>query len=167
MWKWNNISNRIYNGKLVFEGEYLNSKRNGKGKEYYDNGNLKFEGEYLIDYKIKGKCYIDQKLEFEGEFRYDRKWNGKGYDENGNITYELKDGNGKVKEYNDDGYLVFEGEYLNGQRNGKGKEYNDKGIINYYGEYLDGQRWNGLGINRYDYITDILEYINGSKNIVY
>ena len=27
-----------YNGVLIFEGEYLNGKRNGKGKEFYDNG---------------------------------------------------------------------------------------------------------------------------------
>ena len=33
-------------GRLIFEGEYLNGKRNGKGKKYYD-GNLKFEGEYV------------------------------------------------------------------------------------------------------------------------
>ena len=32
---------------MVFEGEYLNGKKNGKGKEYYYNGNLKFEGKYL------------------------------------------------------------------------------------------------------------------------
>ena len=35
-----------YNGKLEFEGEYLNGERNGEGKEYYDNGKLEFEGEY-------------------------------------------------------------------------------------------------------------------------
>ena len=35
------------NGKLKFEGEYLNGERNGKGKEYYWNGKLEFEGEYL------------------------------------------------------------------------------------------------------------------------
>ena len=35
-----------YYSKLLFEGEYLNGKRNGKGKEYY-NGNLEYEGEYL------------------------------------------------------------------------------------------------------------------------
>ena len=29
---------------LIFEGEYLNNKRYGKGKEY-NNGKLKFEGE--------------------------------------------------------------------------------------------------------------------------
>ena len=36
-----------YNCDLLFEGEYLNGKRNGKGKEYFYNGKLKFEGEYL------------------------------------------------------------------------------------------------------------------------
>ena len=32
-----------------------------------------------------------------------KKWNGKGYDENGNVIYELINGNGKVKEYNEYG----------------------------------------------------------------
>jgi hypothetical protein len=36
------ISNYYY---FVYEGEYLNYKRNGKGKEYFPNGNVKFEGE--------------------------------------------------------------------------------------------------------------------------
>ena len=35
-----------YYDELVFEGEYLNGKRNGKGKEYVYN-ELVFEGEYL------------------------------------------------------------------------------------------------------------------------
>ena len=39
---------------LISEGEYLNGKRNGKGKEYYDNGDLKFEGEYLNGVQING-----------------------------------------------------------------------------------------------------------------
>ena len=35
-------------GKLIFEGEYLNGKRwNGKIKEYDYDGELIFEGEYL------------------------------------------------------------------------------------------------------------------------
>ena len=63
-------------------------------------------------------------MEYEGEFLYHKKWNGKGYDENGNILYELINGTGKVKEYNVyTGKLQFEGEYLNGKRNGHGKEY--------------------------------------------
>ena len=35
------------NGKLKYAGEYLNGKRNGKGKEYNYDGKLEFEGEYL------------------------------------------------------------------------------------------------------------------------
>ena len=34
-------------GRLKFEGEYLNGKKNGKGKEYDEDGILIFEGEYL------------------------------------------------------------------------------------------------------------------------
>ena len=78
-------------------------------------------------------------MEFEGEFRYNKKWNGKGYDENDNIIYELINGNGKVKEYNDYGNLVFEGEYLNGKRNGKGKEY-FYGKLIFEGEYINGKK---------------------------
>ena len=48
---------------------------------------------------MKGKCYINKRLEYEGEFLYIRKCNGKGYDEQGNIIYELINGTGKVKEY--------------------------------------------------------------------
>ena len=47
---------------------------------------------------------------------------------------------GKGKEYNYDGELMFEGEYLNGERNGKGKEYYD-GLLIFDGEYLNGKRY--------------------------
>ena len=85
-------------GQLIFEGKYVNDKRNGKGKEYYKK-ELIFEGEYLYDSRLKGKYYVNKKLEYEGDFLYNKKWNGKGYDEKHNIIYELKNGNGKVKEY--------------------------------------------------------------------
>ena len=148
--------------KLIFKGEYKNGKLNGKAKEYYINGklkaeieylngekikeklydndnNIKFEGEYLYGSKLKGKEYINGILEYEGEYLLDKKWNGKGYDKNGNIIYELINGNGKVKEYDNYGHLIFEGEYLNGKRNGKGKEYKD-GKIEFEGEYENGRR---------------------------
>ena len=44
-----------YNGNLKFEGEYLNGKRSGKGKEYDSNGKLKYEGEYLNGKKMEWK----------------------------------------------------------------------------------------------------------------
>ena len=74
-----------YNGKLEFEGEYLNGKRNGKGKEYYMNSKLKFEGEYLNGDRLTGKIYdlktnnyydLDGGIKFEGEYLNDKIWNG-------------------------------------------------------------------------------------------
>ena len=152
-------------GQLIFEGEYLDGILTGKVKEYY-KGEIKFEGEYLYGHKRKGKEYIKGKLEYEGEYLFDRKWNGKGYDKNGNIIYEVINGNGTVKEYKeyDEGdILVFEGEYLNGKRNGKGKEYDYKGRVMFEGEYLNGKRWNGKGLE-YNFVTgyhDNIKYLNG------
>ena len=110
-----------------------------KEKKYNSYGLLAFEGEYLYNWKYKGKSYKKGILEYEGEFLFDKKWDGKGYDELGNIIYELKNGDGNVKEYNNDGELVFEGEYLDGKRYGKGREYNKDKLI-FEGKYLDGKR---------------------------
>ena len=52
--------------------------------------------------------------------------------------------NGKGKEYDNRGLLIFEGEYINGTRNGKGKEYFDNGKLKFEGEYHYGLR-NGKG----------------------
>ena len=44
--------------KEEFKGEYLNGKRNGKGKEYDKFGKLIFEGEYINGERNgKGKEY--------------------------------------------------------------------------------------------------------------
>ena len=177
----NNIIYELKNGKgliiefedneLVFKGEYLNGKRNGKGKEYsllgilrfdchylkgekfkgktYFKNKLVFEGEYLYSCMRKGKYYKNGKLEFEGEFRCNKKWNGKGYDSDGNVIYELINGNGKVKEYNWIGrILLFDGEYINGKRNGKVKVYYNSGGLKYEGEYLNDKK-NGIGKEYY------------------
>ena len=117
-------------------------KRNGKGKEYNDEGKLEFEGEYLNGKRNgKGKeYYFNKKLLFEGEYSNNKRWNGKGYDENGNIMYELFNGNGKVKEYDFNGRKIFEGEYLNGdQWNGKIKIYNEIGELSFEIEIENGK----------------------------
>ena len=41
-------------GQLEFEGEHLNGKRHGKGKQYDYHGKLLYEDEYLSG-KRKGK----------------------------------------------------------------------------------------------------------------
>ena len=134
--KRNGKGKEYYEGKLRFEGEYSNGKRNGKGKEYYEGGNLKFEGKYLndkewigtrydgygnVEYKLnnningKGKEYKYGTLIFEGEYLNGLKWNGKIYDYCDNdVTYELKDGKGLIKEYTSIfRKSYFEYEYLN------------------------------------------------------
>ena len=160
---------REYNNPLRFEGEYLNGEKNGKGKEYYTytneiifdgeylngkrkngktrihkTGNWHFEGEYLYGKEWKGKYFIKEKLEFEGILLFGRKWDGKGDDHKGNIIYELKNGNGTVKEYDYDEKLMYKGEYKNGKRwNGKGKEYKwyNLGDIIFEGEYKNGKKY--------------------------
>ena len=61
--------------------------------------------------------------------------------------------------------MKFEGEYLNGVRNGKGKEYHKNGEIIFEGDYLNGERQNGRGKEYYkDGILKFEgEYLNGKK----
>ena len=49
--------------------------------------------------------------------------------------------NGKIKDYSSyDHRLLFEGQYANRKRNGEGKEFDEEGNIIFEGEYLDGKR---------------------------
>ena len=51
---------------------------------------------------------------------------------------ERWNGNG-IESYDNDGY--FDGEYLNGKHwNGEIKEYNEDGILIYFGKYLKGKK---------------------------
>ena len=75
------------------------------------------------------------------------------------MYHDLEKRNGKGKEYNDFGGLLFEGEYLNGERNGKGKEYYYHRVI-FEGEYLNGER-NGKGKEYDETVT------NGTNQLIY
>ena len=167
---------------LIFEGEYKNSKRNGKGCEYDFNKHLRIEGEYsngkIINGKVydirdnmvlslekgKGKEYYDNgRVQFEGEYLKGRRWNGKGYDYLGNYIFEIKNGKGKGKEYNYLATLTFEGEYFNGLKNGKGKEYDDNGNLLFEGEYLNGKKISGKGYDYEGHIVLLLEKGKGKE----
>ena len=59
----------IGGSEVIYEGEFLNGLRNGKGKEYDYNGHLLFEGEFLKGKRNgKGKEYLNGELIFEGEY---------------------------------------------------------------------------------------------------
>jgi len=100
--KWNGkIKDYHNNGKLEFEGEYLNGKRNGLGKEYNYDGKLQFEGIYLNGKKNgKGKeFYNNGQLKLEGEYKNDIVWNGKIFNMYGIVKMEIKDGNKYYSKY--------------------------------------------------------------------
>ena len=147
-----------YTDDLIFEGGYLNNKRNGKGKEYNNKGELIFEGEYLNGIKWEGE-YLSE--------------TGKRYNIRKGIKYLINDdkinktnkdkklvSKGKkikTKEYDDEGDLIFEGDYLYKYRNGKGKEYyKDKSLL-FEGDYINGKR-NGFGKEYYNTINTSPSY---------
>ena len=92
----------------------------------------------IINYKIFSKKYII----------YDSKGIGKeyfGYDNALLYEGEYLNGerNGKGKEYDSFNYIkhiTYEGEYKKGKRSGKGREYEANGIIRFEGEYLNGKK---------------------------
>ena len=158
-----------YNDKVIFEGEYSNGQRNGKGKEFFDNGALKFEGEYLEGKRIKGReleklGYIiyegeykngkrskgieydgDGGLVFEGEYLNGKKWNGEGRNEYYKFVTKIKEGRGIGLEYNVDTETLYQGGFLNGEKNGRAME-SCSGMITFIGEYKNGKIWNTDGI---------------------
>ena len=154
-----------YKGELIYEGEFFLGIHHGLGKEYL--GGNRFEGIFLYNTRIKGRQYFKDKLEFEGEYLYNKLWNGKGYDKNGNIIFEIKNGKGKVI-MNLEGNYWIEAEYSNGKLNGKGKEYMDNQLV-FEGEYLNGQKWNGNEklYNKNKELFAEIEYINGEKRKKY
>ena len=80
-----------YYGDLIFKGEYLNGIINGKGKEYFDNGNIKYEGNYFNGFR-HGECieyYYNGTIRFKGEYLYGKIWNGKVFDFYWNKFFEI------------------------------------------------------------------------------
>ena len=56
--------------------------------------------------------------------------------------YEIKNGNGIIKQFSDNYEIKYDGKIKNGLRNGKGKEYI---YINYYqGEFSNGKKMEKL-----------------------
>jgi len=177
----------INNSELIYEGEYKNGERNGKGKEYKE-GKVIFEGEYRNgkrngkgeEFDLKGKTL------FEGIYSKGKKWFGKRYDVD-KLIYELNEGKGFMMEFHLDKILVkeydyykqiiirksikydyinlkYEGDYLNGERNGQGKEYYIYNILKFQGEYKNGKQWKGKG---YDLRQNIIYEIEDGKGYIY
>ena len=158
-----------HENKSTFEGEYKDGKRiNGKGKIYNNKGNLIFDGDYIngkrngtvIEYyedieENEENINTDSNLliKYEGKYIDDQK-NGEG------IEYQYDDKNQEE--------TIFEGVYKNGEKwTGVGKEYfkmPDK--LLFEGEYKEGKRWSG-NFFEYSNIGDRIKlqgkYVEGKK----
>ena len=119
------IKDYYANGEIKFEGQYLNGLKNGNGKEYYKSKD--FETNRCVYANNNNNiCYYKGKLEYEGEDLND------DYDDYDDYDYDDDYNNINIK---------YKGEYLNGLRNGKGKEYDRNGKLIFEGVYFKGKRW--------------------------
>ena len=153
---------------LYYEGEYINGKKEGKGKEYDIDTGLEYEGNF-INGKREGfgkEFGQNEKLIYEGEFKNGkREGMGKEY-KNGVLIFEgefkndTRSRNGYRKEYDSNGNLISEGLYKNGKMwSGKFTEYDERRIRQFVGEYKNGKR-SGKGKD-YDKDGNLLWYIDG------
>ena len=177
-------------GELCYEGDYVDGKRSGKGKEYLF-GNLFYEGDFLNGSRHgSGTAYVSGRILYKGDFYRGLEYGtGMSYTKDGSILFagafirgnyyegDLVDGKacGKGKLYNIyTSKLQYEGDMENDKPNGKGIKYNFSGVCDYCGEFANGfphgrgrrYLWNGKireGIFVHDdyYVGDVS---NGKAN---
>ena len=133
---------KIYNEDILYyEGNFKNNEINGEGVKYYKNGKKHLEGNF--DFK-------NEKNEFN--FEFSKKYvKGVIYDMEQNKSYETeiinftpKEGK-NIKLYEDDIYLIYDGDFFDYKYHGKGKLYTDeKYLQSEYKLKYDGEFKYGL-----------------------
>ena len=160
----NNVDCGINNNKNIISSSYIsyNKEKIAKYKSRNLIKNIKSNAISKLLFS-----YLDEKIKLKS-IKYNKNLQSKigislknyKFYSGKYIIYETK---GKGKEYSGhDDILIFEGEYLNGER-WKGKEYGYNGEILFKGEYLNGKRSKG---KEYNYEEELLfegEYLNGKK----
>jgi hypothetical protein len=122
-----------------YEGEWKDDKMHGKGTNYYASGD-RYEGEWKDNNKHgKGTYYFAYGCRYEGEWK-DDKMHGKGtfyFANGGRYEGEWKDDkmHGKVTYYYASGDR-YEGEWKDGNEHGKGTKFYASGN-RYKGEWKD------------------------------
>ena len=156
------------NIEYIWTGKYNKyNEKEGKGKEYDLDDNLIFEGEYNASKRRKGTEYyikIKGLKKYDGNYNNGIRWNGFLYDINKENKYEIKQGNGLIKEFYENGYLCYEGEIKNGIKDGKGKIYDQTGNLIFEGNFINGIK-NGDG-KEYNKNRELIfegEFVNGNR----
>ena len=154
------------NNEILYEGEYNNNLKQGKGKEYNKNGKILFVGEFMNGYRYKGKEFNENgKLIFNGQYMKGIPFNGIRKIFNGNLLeFDGEIQNGlklKGKEYDQDEKLIFEGEYKNGEKY-KGRQQYTPELI-FEGEFKDGTLYKGKDFDKQNKLRFEGEYKNGKR----
>lgn len=107
----------------LFEGYFLNGKKNGRGKYIWANGNV-YDGNW-----VDGKCTGKGRISWSSGASFDGEWKDNQMSEG---KYSYADGS------------VYEGSFKNGKRDGYGKRIYTSGD-KYEGRWQSGSR-NGKGV---------------------
>ena len=141
--------------KILYRGDIKDNKANGTGKQFLDNDEV-YEGEFFDNLKHgKGKLMDKHNnLIYEGFFvKGIRSGFGNKFHDNGMIRvaglFQKGKLNGRGKQFDNTGKLLYKGWWKNDQKDGRGTYY-----------YMNGERYKGLwrndkrnGIGAYYYKT--------------
>lgn len=161
-------------GKMIAEGIIDDEGvKDGPWKEFYEEGQLRAEGMYSLGKRIGRWRFYHENGSVEQEGTYNNQGNAEGawkwYYDNGNVLREesFRNGlsDGPYVEYNEEGKVVTQGEFVEGleegfwkyeygdireegtfrggKRNGEWKTYYDNGQVSFVGSFIDDNP-NGL-----------------------
>lgn len=117
------VKKTTYDNKDVYEGQYVDGKRDGEGTYNYNNGD-KYVGNFKEGKREgKGSYSFKSGATYTGEFK-DNKFNGQG-------TYIFPNGN------------KYTGEFADNTFNGEGTLVAADGTVIHKGKFKDGKPVNG------------------------
>jgi len=158
-----------YRGDFVYQGDFVNGNRTGKGKYTWGDGSSYegdvYEGDFVNGIQTgKGKYTWADGEVYEGDWvngnqtgKGKKTWaNGDVYE--GDWVDDNQTGKGKYTWADGE---VYEGDWVNGNRTGKGKKTWASGAV-YEGDFVDGNRtgkgkytWASGNVYEGDFVDDI------------
>ena len=154
-YKENRMEVKYEDGKLWYKGEWNRGVPDGEGEYFLKNGQSFLKGKWKnglyeikkdIFFEYSSGLYVYKKnnhVIYRGEMNelFDHDGKGIEYDENGKIVYDGEWRNGRFHGYgkkHENGQLVYEGEWKSGLPDGKGV-YFENGKKKYKGRWVKGQ----------------------------
>jgi hypothetical protein len=134
---------RLYDGTLFYDGQYVNSQREGQGKEYFQ-GEVVYEGDFKNGLRDGyGTESSKRSIVFKGDFKLGKRHGQGELWQNCQRIYKGQFDDGKRHgfgiEYGSSNSPIYEGNWENDQRNGVGKEL-CRGTVLFEGHWKDNQK---------------------------